>query len=34
MENNTFCESATEMAVPTNGAVHGVANKYLICTVK
>ena len=26
MEYNTFCESATEIAVPTKGAVQGVAN--------
>ena len=34
MENNTFCESATEMAVPTKGAVQGVANNVLNIPVK
>ena len=34
MENNIFCESATEIAVPTNGAVHGVANNVLNMPVK
>ena len=34
MEYNAFCESATEMAVPTKGAVHGVANNVLNIPVK
>ena len=34
MENNQFCERATETAVPTKGAVQGVANKVLNIPVK